>query len=179
MKSTFLKKQSHFLWLTFGLVLCHGVYMAFFFPHEWAETTNAETFINDVAFVVPVLYGLKNHTPPYTPYWGMFYATFWCLAPIFFAAGAASTFFFPHESYGKMKLNKPRLYIFGYLFFLIVSMIPFFLPFIGNFPNPLFNQMSDFLPLRLLAWCTTALSPFTLGWATGCCYHRFISNANH
>lgn len=179
MISAFLKKQSSYLWLTFGLVLCHGVYMTYFFPHEWAESANAAAFIDAVAAVVPVLHDLKNHTPPYTPYWGMFYATFWCLAPLFFAAGAMTTFFFPKEYYERIKLKKPQGYIVLFLFFLMVSMIPFFLPFIGNFPSPLFNQMSNFLLLRLLAWSATAISPFTLGWAVGCCYQRFISGRKH
>jgi len=175
MKFSLLKKQSSYLWFTFGLVLCHGIYMTYFFPHEWAESANARTFVDAVAVVVPVLQGLKNHTPPYTPYWGVFYASFWCLVPLFFAAGAMSTFFlFTKESYEKIKLNKPLGYVFGFLFFLMVFMIPFFLPFIGDFPNPLMNQMSSFLPLRLLAWGTTAIIPFALGWSVGCTYQRFI-----
>src|SRR5450830_1108315 len=130
MKFSLLKKQSSYLWFTFGLVLCHGIYMTYFFPHEWAESVNARTFVDAVAVVVPVLQGLKNHTPPYTPYWGVFYASFWCLVPLFFAAGAMSTFFlFTKESYEKIKLNKPLGYVFGFLFFLMIFMIPFFLPF--------------------------------------------------
>ncbi len=82
--------------------------------------------------------------------------------------------FFAKENYEEIKLDKPLGYIIGFLFFLIVFMIPFFLPFIGNSPNPLMNQMSYFLPLRLLVWGTTAMSPFALGWFVGCIYQRFI-----
>ncbi|MBV6754797.1 hypothetical protein KV580_31265 [Pseudomonas chlororaphis] len=179
MKSAFLKIQSSYLWLTFGLVLCHGVYMTYFFPHEWAESPNSLAFVNAVAAVVPVIHGLVSHTPPYTPYWGMFYATFWCLAPLFFAAGARYTFFYPNEYYEKIKLNKPQAYIVVILFFFAFFMIPFCIPFIGGFPNPILNQMSHFLPLRLFAWSTTAIGPFALGWAMGGCYQRFFPNKKH
>lgn len=175
MKFGFLKKQSDYLWLMFGLVLGHGLYMTYFFPREWAESINAVAFVDAVAVVVPVIHNLKNHSPSYTPYWGMFYATFWCLTPLFFAAGMASTFFFAKENYDKMKLNKPSVYVVGVLFFFITLMIPLFLPFIGNFPNPLFNQMSSFLLLRLLAWWTTGMFAFALGWIVGCCYQRFFN----
>ncbi|NWB95567.1 hypothetical protein HX870_03620 [Pseudomonas gingeri] len=150
--------------------------MTDFFPHEWAESANSLAFVNAVAAGVPVLRGLINHAPPYTPYWGMFYATFWCLAPLFLVAGAMYTFFYADEYYERIKVNKPQGYILGVLFFLMLSMIPFFLPFIGGFPKPFLNQMSDFLPLRLLAWWTTAMSTFALGWAIGCCYQRLVAH---
>lgn len=163
-----LKKPSHYMLATILIESIHVLWMTYLFPREWLVTQQATLFVNSVASVVPALRGLMQFSPRYTQYWGVFYATFWCITPIFVILGALGTFFFTVNGYQNIRKNNIWIYPLGIVVFFIIFLLSIFIPFIGNFPNPFFNQMSSFLPLLMLAWSTTAMCPFALGWAIGC-----------
>jgi len=148
--------------------LAHVFGMTYLIPRGWLKTQQIALFVNFVASIIPALKALMLHSILYTPYWGLFYASFWCLTPIFVFLGLIGTFYFPDKNLINIKNTSVYIYILGLVVFLIVFLIVLFLPFTGNFPNPLFNQLSGILPLLMFAWCTTAMCPFALGWAIGC-----------
>lgn len=150
------RKESLFLWALFLIVLVHVLFMTYFFPHEWADTPRALSFIQNVASVVPVVANVIQHAPaPNTNYWGMFYAVFWTEAPFFLLLGFISSFFLNQDQYEKMVIqtSKTRLIV-TILICFVTSLFEFHFPFLsfGFFVN----QMSSFMPKLLLSWFATA-----------------------
>jgi len=173
----FLKNQKFYIRMTFVLAILHVTIMTYVMRPEWIETASAISFLDSVGTIFPALHELQQHSPPYTPFWGMYYALFFCIAPIYFILGLATTFFFSEKVYEGMRSGKSKAvtFVFLYLISIIFSLIPFFFTFTNHVPNVFFNQMSPFFLLRILAWWTTGMFPFTLGWMTGCMYQNYLN----
>lgn len=149
------RKEIHYAWTMAFLVTCHVIYMTYFFHREWADTPAALAFINAVASVVPVISNLQQHAPPYTNYWGMFYAIFWVSAPIYWVFGLIGTFFLSSYRYDILivKAKSWRVWL-----TLIISTV--LLAYEFTFPMLAFggfiNQLSSFLPKLLITWIVGA-----------------------
>lgn len=173
------RKEFHYDLLAFTIVLCYVLFMTYVFPREWADTSRALSFIDDVAHIIPALNNLKHHAPPYTSYWGMFYAIFWVMAPIFMALGFISVFFLSEKKYKKLILMISKKFLGVFLIFVVAFLSALLFSFVSNFPNPLLNQMSNYLLLLILAWSTTAGVVYFMGKMLGVWYRRSELNLSN
>jgi hypothetical protein len=156
------RKDTHYMWLIALLELLHVAFMTYFFPREWADTSQGLAFISKVATFVPVVDNLIQSLSGYNNYWGMFYSIFWVYAPLYIGLGLASSFLMQEEKRKDfISMTREK---FCFLFFIIAScvMYLFFYPLLSRF-----YQMSGFLPLMWLGWFVTALLIYLLGVVCG------------
>jgi hypothetical protein len=156
------RKDTHYIWLIALSELFHVALMTYFFPCEWADTSQGLAFISNVASFVPVVDGIIHRLPGYSNYWGMFYSIFWVYAPLYIGLGFLSSFLM-QEDKRKDFISMTREK-FCFLFFIIAScvMYLFFYPLLSRF-----YQMSSFLPLMWFGWFATALLIYFLGVVCG------------
>lgn len=149
------RKESHYMWTLAFLVSAHVLYMKYLFPRDWADTPAALALIDRMASIVPALRVLQQDVLSYTHYWGVFYATFWIMIPIYFVLGFISPFYFSAERYKKVvvKMGVGRTWALLLVAILCV-LLAFAFPLLSF--GPLVNQMSDFLPKLILSWFMTA-----------------------
>lgn len=171
-----LRRESHYYWLLFAIVAAHVTYMSHFFPREFADTSQAQLFISSVASFVPVMDGLIRKAPLYgnywNNYWAMFYGIFWCIAPIFPLLGFISTFFFEEGKRQRLLSMSRERFLLSFFVLILSTAIVYFIPFVSNFPAPIFNQLSNNFLLLLLAWLITAGGVYSSGLALGVWYQR-------
>lgn len=145
------RKESHYLWALVVLVFMHVLFMSYLFPLPWAETPLALAFVDQVATLVPSLRRMQQHVPAPIHYWGMFYAIFWVLAPIYWVLGFAGSFFLSPSRYQNFVVRMRLSQILSVLLIFTGCAL-----FIFEIPMPLTgiysDQMSQFLPKLLLFW---------------------------
>jgi hypothetical protein len=171
------RKESHYV-LTMGILASvHVLYMTYLFPRSWADTPSALALIDRVASIVPVIENLREHVPPYTNYWGVFYAVFWIMAPIYFALGFVGSFFLSPYRYQKLvvETSMGRVSAMLALFFAGVG-FEFALPLLSF--GAFMNQMSSFLPKLLSSWFVSAGLLYYLSQTLRVLILKFITNKN-
>lgn len=161
------KNESHYWWLLFAIVFCFVMVMTYIFPRAWSDSPGALNFIEHAASIVPALRFFQSSSQ-YTSYWGMVYAVFWVISPIFPALGFASTFFLDEEKYKRLTLQSDRKF-FGMVCAIVLALISVFLL---PLKAPLFDQTSRFLPVLVCGWLITAGAPYGFGWVCGVSWRR-------
>lgn len=133
-----LRSEPQYATALFGLALFVVLFFTYVFPHELAASPLITRFVDMVANVVPVLADLQRHVPPYTPYWGLFYAVLWAMAPIWLIMGWLAVF---HLSESKTKM---LMEINGTRFFIICIICALSLLFLLKYPPySFFNILGD------------------------------------
>ena len=149
------KKESHYMWTLVVLVCLHVLYMTYLFPRSCADTPLTLALIDKVAEFVPALRNLQQHVPTYTNYWGVFYAVFWVMAPIYWGLGFVGSFFLSPYRYEKLVLKTSLKRVFIMLLIaLMCATYEFIYPILsaGIYPD----QMSNFLLKLIFSWFFSA-----------------------
>ncbi|WP_148264844.1 hypothetical protein [Collimonas fungivorans] len=176
MKNTLFKKESHYGWTACAIIVFYVLFMSYVFPKAWADTPFALSFINTMASIVPALSNLIGHSPPYNNFWGVFYAGFWGISPIFFILGFFSAFFLTEKKYKNMVMASQVSFLGMCVVFLFVFVFVWVFPFLGGFLSPFISQVSDAIPFRLIAWGMTAGALYLPGLILGTGCRRFNLN---
>ena len=69
------------------LAIVYTSIMFFWFDPKWADTVWANSLVENVGHVIPVVKNIKNFLPAYSNYIGLFYAGAWLLAPVTICLG--------------------------------------------------------------------------------------------
>ena len=113
------RKESHYAWATFLSGFAVAIVLIYVMPHEWASAESALRFVDWVAGIVPIVRHLREHVPPYTPFWGLFYSVMWCLTPVYFLLGYVGSFHWMESDYGKLKdMHGGRIFLSILVFFI-------------------------------------------------------------
>lgn len=119
-ESKLFKKEAHYAWATFVSGFAVALALIYWMPHEWATTKPAIQFVDGIASIVPIIKNLREHVPPYTPFWGLFYSVMWCLTPIYFVLGYVGSFFLSEKRYRKMIIEASGVRFFWSAIFIFV-----------------------------------------------------------
>ena len=119
-RSELFTKEAHYAWTTFLSGFAVALALIYWMPHEWANTKPANQFVNGVANIVPVIKNLREHVPPYTPFWGFFYSMMWCLTPIYLMLGYFGSFYLSEIRYQKMIIEASSARFLGSAFFIFI-----------------------------------------------------------
>ncbi|MHA6915777.1 hypothetical protein ACQUJO_21965 [Ralstonia pseudosolanacearum] len=128
MPKKILKNEPQYAIALFGSAFAVVLFLTYVFPHEIASTQPVMRFVNLIAKFVPVLADFQRHVPPYTPYWGLFYAVLWSMAPIGLIMGFAGTFHLTELRYQKLIIEATNARIFV-IFLIFIPAFWFFLYF--------------------------------------------------
>ena len=176
------KKESHYMWTLVVLVCLHVLYMTYLFPRSCADTPLTLALIDKVAEFVPALRNLQQHVPTYTNYWGMFYAVFWVMAPIYWGLGFVGSFFLSPYRYEKLvvQASAQRVWWITVIFFVLAAyainspMVSY-----GMSYDIFMNQMSDVLPKLIVSWVAMAGILYSQARGIGALIIKFNLNRNH
>lgn len=190
MKQALFRKQSHYLWALVLLVAAYVLFMKYVFPPAWADSPQAVAFVREVASLVPAVNNIviSHHAspnssfgerfvsnffanmPPYTNYWGMFYATFWVMAPIFWVMGFIGSFFLSEYRYEILIVkNSPTKLFWQTTMACVFSSYEFAVPSTGGY---FLDQMSNFLPKLIHSWLVTAAVIYFSGLGLGALFQK-------
>ena len=86
MTQNLFKKDWHYGCLAVFLLIGYIAFMLFIFPKEWALTSQVDKFVEAVSNMVPMLRHYR-HAKEYDKFFGVFYAGFWMLSPIWLFLG--------------------------------------------------------------------------------------------
>jgi hypothetical protein len=172
------RKESHYVWATAFLVSAHVLYMTYLFPRDWADTPAALELIDRMASIVPALKFLQQNVPSYTHYWGVFYATFWIMVPIYFVLGFVGSFFLTpyRQEILIVKTSWVRIWAIFFLLF-ILAIVTFTFPMLSF--GIFINQMSEFAPKLILSWFVTAGIIYSVPRIACVLILKFKLNCNH
>lgn len=172
------RKESHYMWTLAFLVSAHVLYMTYLFPRDWADTPAALALIDRVASIVPALKFLRQEAPSYTHYWGVFYATFWIMVPIYFVLGFIGSFFLTpyRQEILIVKTSWVRIWAIFFLL-LILATVTFAFPMLSF--GIFINQMSEFIPKLILSWFVTAGIIYSVPRIACVLILKFKLNQNH
>jgi hypothetical protein len=117
-RDALFKKETHYAWATFLSGFAIALALIYAMPHNWAESEWSLAFVDKVASVVPIVRNLREHVPPYTPFWGLFYSVMWCLTPCYLLLGYVGSYHWTENDYGKLKdMHGGRIFLSFFVFF--------------------------------------------------------------
>ena len=176
MKKRFLSSELHYVCVVFASTFIVTAVMTYAYPHEWAELPATLAFVDFLADTIPALRNIRQHIPPYTTYWGVFYAVFLSLAPVYILFGYLGSFFLSESRYQKLVLDISWLRLLS-----ICSISLGCGLYILNFPltslgfpfGTYLNQISNFFPKLVLSWSMTMGIFYYLGQSAGAILQKF------
>lgn len=90
-QSTMQSKMADYLPALVGIVFV--LTMGYVVPRQLAETEFGKSLTDFVWSFVPLLSRVRNEAPEFfTPFWGFYYSTMWCLSFVYFLYGFLSAF---------------------------------------------------------------------------------------
>lgn len=129
------RKEIHYQWAMYGLGFGIAFSLFYLIPRSFATSTLAVSFVNDVAKIVPFMRFIREYAPPYTPFWGLYYAAIWCVAPFSFVLGYVGTFFLNESDYKRIIVDEANIsnirLIVLVLVFIACEVVQFYLPIIN------------------------------------------------
>ena len=82
-----------------------------------------------------------QETPIYSNYWGVFYALFWVIAPIFLILGFVSSFFLSEKGLDALREKTWLKLVIAFFFLMAITLFGFTVPEVGT--KPWFDETSS------------------------------------
>jgi len=131
------------------------LFMVYLLPKGFPNGNSSIDFVNKLSSILPVLERIREGGG-YDNYWGLFYAVFWLISPIYWILGFVGASLLNEEQQKKLIYDLSKVRIFA--IFSLTSLGVFYIfEFPVSLPGILPNQMSCFVLKLIFSWLYTAL----------------------